>query len=153
MLVALALDPAAPRAQQKSALAVVAQLTASVLPGADPAVVPADLLLSEPPLADPAIRARLRGLFTAARRAAPADLTELRWTAVVRLRLGPTGALPKDVQEDQEDRAALEAVSTPDRSATGGAVAAGAPSTGSRLARSRIKSGTWTCSSYRLVPW
>ncbi|HRI55212.1 MAG TPA: sulfatase, partial [Pseudomonadota bacterium] len=110
VLVGLVLDPAAPRAQQQSALAVVAQLAASVLPATDPAASSADPLLSEPPLADPAIRARLRGLFTAATRAAPVDLTELRWTAVVRLRLAPSGALlPQDATED---RAALEAVST-----------------------------------------
>ena len=108
VLVALATDPAAPRAQQKSARAVVAQLAASVLPGVGPAASPADSLLSEPPLADPAIRARLRGLFTAATRATPVDLTELRWTALLRLRLSPTGAL---APEDAEDRAALEAVS------------------------------------------
>ena len=55
-VVALALDPAGPRAQQKSALAVVAQLTASVLPGADPAVVPANPALSGAAPANPGYR-------------------------------------------------------------------------------------------------
>ncbi len=104
VLVALATDARAPRAQRQSALAVVAQLTASVLPSAGAA---ADALLGEPPLADPTVRAGLRELFPAASRATPLDLTELRWAAVLRLRLRPTAALP---EEDAADREAQQAV-------------------------------------------
>lgn len=98
-LVALLAGAETPPAQRREALAVVAQLAAAALPdlGAHPSGAARDALLTEPPLADAALRARLRALFTQARSAAPPEPSWLRWTAILHLRLNAAGTEPDDL--------------------------------------------------------
>ncbi len=97
-LTALLTGTETPPAQRREALAVVAQLAAAALPDLNAGSAAArDSLLTEPPLADATTRARLRALFTQARRAAPPDPSWLRWTAILHLRLSAAGAEPDDL--------------------------------------------------------